>query len=85
MNEAGYESGNDNITEGRTLPWLQDTEDTNVWDLWEVAYRDVFIMDTTGIIRFRYNLTVHDISNPDNYASLYDGIIEVTEMEESVE
>ena len=78
VTEAGFESGNENITSGRDLPWLQDTEDVNVWDLWEVAYRDVFVMDTNGIVRFRYNLTIYDISNPSYYDALYDGLIDMT-------
>ena len=78
VNEAGFESGNENITEGRDLPWLQDTDEVNVWDLWEVAYRDVFVMDTTGIVRFRYNLTIYDISNPTYYDALYNEMVDLT-------
>lgn len=77
VNEAGFETGNEDMTANRTLPWLQDTEETNVWDLWEVAYRDVYVMDKNGTVRFRFNLTVHDLSKPDNYDALSKGLIEL--------
>ena len=61
VNEAGHESGNDGFTEGRDLPWLQDTEDVDVWGTWGVDYRDVIVLDPTGVPLFRYNLTEHDL------------------------
>lgn len=77
VNQVGFESGNDNITSNRTLPWLQDTEEVNVWDLWEVAYRDIYVMDKDGTVRFRFNLTVHDLAKPDNYDAFTNALIEL--------
>ena len=37
--------GNATIVTGRTIPWLQDTEEWKAWDSWQVTYRDVFILD----------------------------------------
>ena len=82
VNEAGYESGNGSVVEGRKLPWLQDTEEVNAWDLWEVAYRDVFVVDEQGLLRFRFNLTIEDLSYPENYQRLTDIIVGLTEDED---
>ncbi len=64
VNGVGYESGNERATEGRDIPWLQDTEDVDAWTLWDVRYRDVYVVDREGNLRFIYNLTTHDLSNP---------------------
>lgn len=70
MNEAGFESGNASITEGRSLPWLQDTVDVNVWSQWSVRYRDVLVRDREGLVYGIFNLTDLDLSVDDNYADL---------------
>ena len=79
INEFGYEVGNDSVVEGRTLPWLQDTEEINAWDLWDVEYRDVFIVDESGLLRYRYNLSSQNLATPDNYQRLTDTIVGLTE------
>ncbi len=61
VNETGHEEGNEGVTEGRDLPWLQDVEDTDVWATWGVDYRDVIVLDHEGVPLFRYNLTEHDL------------------------
>lgn len=79
VNGAGYENGNERVTENRDIPWLQDTEEVNAWAQWDVQYRDVYILDQNGDLRFIYNLTVNDLGNPDNLALLTDamtGLIE---------
>jgi len=71
VNEAGQEASNDLMIAGRTLPWLQDTPLVNVWTLlWQVEYRDVRILDREGKVRAVYNLTAHDLSEPANFATL---------------
>ena len=62
INEAGYESGNDAFTDGRDLPWLQDTTSVDMWNTWGVVYRDVFILDAEGTLLDVYNLSTHDLS-----------------------
>ena len=74
VNGAGYESGNERVTENRDIPWLQDTEDVDAWTQWDVKYRDVYILDQNGDLRFIYNLTVNDLGNPDNLNLLTDAI-----------
>ena len=69
INEAGY-AGNKVIYEGRDLPWLLDTYDANWWGHWGVTLRDVVIRDRDGDEAGVFNLTVHDLDNPEEYAAL---------------
>src|SRR5213082_3121051 len=70
VNQAGSESGNDLMCAGRTLPWLQDTIAQNVWGSWAVTNRDVDILDAANVKVDVYNLTVHSLAKPPNYAFL---------------
>lgn len=70
VNEAGLEATNDLMTTGRTLPWLQDRFEVNVWGLWQVEYRDVIIRDANGQRVGAYNLTTHDLADPANQTAL---------------
>lgn len=69
LNESGYESGNDNFTTNISLPWLQD-DATNVWNLWDVTYRDVYIVSSESILIDIYNLTDNDLQNPAQFEDL---------------
>lgn len=69
----GEDASNDETTQGRTLPWLQDDADTWAWGLWEVDWRDVVILDPEGRYFDTYNLSEHDLSvlqNQDQLLSL---------------
>ena len=77
MNEVGFEDGNDTFTEGRDLPWLQDTAEVDVWTLWDVAYRDVIILDSLGDYAATYNLTSNDLEDEDNYVELQDLLLSI--------
>ncbi|MBK7582007.1 MAG: hypothetical protein IPI67_17595 [Myxococcales bacterium] len=70
MNGIALESGNSTITAGRTLPWLQDTLAADVWNKWMVEYRDVVVLDKENRPIAVYNLTVHDLADPNNFAAL---------------
>jgi hypothetical protein len=70
VNEPGFESGNKSMTSGRDLPWLQDTEEEAVWDMWDPTYRDVVILDGNNEIYAVFNLTSYSLSNSDNYEAL---------------
>jgi hypothetical protein len=72
INEAGYEAGNDTMTDGRDLPWLQDTDDAMVWDTWDVAFRDVIIVDERNVEIARFNVTSNSLSSDANYEALRD-------------
>ncbi len=76
INEAGYDAYNDYMTFGRNLPWLQDTYSANVWGTWDVTYRDVVILDADNTRYAVYNLTQHDLHDPDNYETLKQLLLE---------
>ncbi len=76
VNGPGLESANGGMTAGRVLPWLQPTTDEDVWTLWHVEYRDVIILDPGNGPVGTFNLTVNDLSDPVNYASLKNRLLE---------
>ncbi len=70
INEVGYEAGNSSITNGRDLPWLQDTVDWNVWGTWAPTYRDVIVLDGNNEVYTVFNLTSNTLATPANYDAL---------------
>ena len=46
VNRIGDEGDNGTITQGRQIPWLQDTMAEGVWDSWAVTWRDVVVFVT---------------------------------------
>lgn len=70
VNAIGLEAGNAQITTGRTLPWLQDTVDEAVWASWNVAFRDVWILNAASEPVAVYNLTVNNLADAQKYAEL---------------
>ena len=70
VNLIGAESGNAAACVGKTIPWLQDVPAAAVWDLWQVTYRDVFILDANNHVAGVFNLTTHDLNVPAEYDAL---------------
>jgi hypothetical protein len=70
INGVGSESGNANIATGNTIPWLQDVEAVNVWESWDVTYRDVFVLNHRNELVRVFNLTDHNLNVSANYDSL---------------
>ena len=70
INQVGFDSANAQFTEGRDIPWLQDQESIQLWEAWNVQYRDVYIFDETLTLRDVFNLTQYDLNATENYASL---------------
>lgn len=70
VNGTGYESGNDAMTLGRTLPWLQDVAGQDVWVLWEVGFRDVVILDDANRFAEVYNVSEHSLTEEANREAL---------------
>ena len=70
VNSVGAESGNAAACVGRTIPWLQDTASEMVWDLWQVTYRDVIILDPSNEVVTVFNLTTRDLAVPAEYEAL---------------
>lgn len=79
INEVGFEASNDIITAGRDIGWLQDTVEVNAWDLWDVEYRDVYILDQNHKLQVIYNLSENDLTAPDTYQNLKEIFIQLLE------
>ena len=70
VNGIGEESGNSVTCQGRTIPWLQDVGAVNVWQSWQVTYRDVIVLDHDNKVIRIYNLTTNDLADSAKYAAL---------------
>jgi hypothetical protein len=70
VNRIDQNSFNQLVTAVSNLPWLQDTATDAVWSLWQVSYRDVWILDSQGRFLSVFNLTTHDLSVRTNYTTL---------------
>ena len=70
LNQIGSESGNDVNCDGRDIPWLQDNTTDRTWDLWEVTYRDVYILNRANELVAVYNLTTNNLGDAAKYAEL---------------
>ena len=79
VNEPGQEAGNAAITDGRDVPWLQDTVAEAVTARWGVTPRDVVVLDGENVPFAVYNLTVHDLADPAAYAELRDVLLAAAE------
>lgn len=75
VNQIGYEIGNDTVTEGRVIPWLQDESDVNVWALWTVNYRDVIVVDPSLKAVDVVNLSDFGLQERANFDALKDQLI----------
>ncbi len=89
INERGHEVGNDVVTDGRDLPWLQDVDaDENgvsdVWyDRWDIVYRDVMVVDADNVHVASYNLTTFDLADQQNYDDLKALLISAAESSQT--
>ena len=87
MNQKGFELGNESVTEGRDIPWLQDVDNdgdgnSDVWlNSWPYEYRDVAIVDSEGGFREAYNLTQNDLSNSAKFNELMQKFLDVVDFE----
>ena len=75
VNDWALAMGNEGVSQGRDIPWLQDADGddngvSDIWEQWDVTYRDVVILDANSEKVAVYNLTVHDLADPQNYDTL---------------
>ncbi len=69
VNEDGQQAYNDLAVAGDTIPWLQD-EAGAAWGGWDVTWRDVVVLDRENRRVAVFNLTVHNLGDPVEYATL---------------
>ncbi len=70
INDLPHAQWNYLMTNGRTLPWLQDVEDQSVWSFWNAAWRDVFILNSQNQVVSVFNLTDHRLESSANRDAL---------------
>lgn len=70
VNQVSLEAHTDGMAMLGDLPLLQDTASALAWASWGAEYRDVVIVDREGMRVEAYNLTLHDLGQPENYAAL---------------
>lgn len=83
VNRIGDNDYNSQITFQRALPWLQDTLEQDVWNKWQVSYRDVRILGPENQIQFVFNLTEHDLSLAENCEALKTRFLEAATVVDS--
>ena len=82
INAYDQQAGNALATDGRDIPLLQDVDAngdrrSDVWEnSWGADYRDVVILDDENVRVGVFNLTEHDLGNPENYATLRQMLID---------
>lgn len=74
VNRKNAAGANDLIVD-RSLPWIQDTDEDDVWADWGVGYRDVWVMDGAGNHVGTYNLTHNDLGDSNNRSVLLNMIL----------
>jgi hypothetical protein len=68
VNESGYQSGNESMCAGRSIPWLQDTPQEDVWfGKWKPSLDDVVVLDAENRKLAVYGLASHSLADPANY------------------
>ncbi len=84
VNKVGKEAGNDTAVEGRDIPLLQDVDfnddgGSDSWDLWNVQWRDVVILDGDNEQVGTFNLTTYNLALPENYNALRQMLIDAAQ------
>ncbi|MGH7163514.1 MAG: hypothetical protein ACREID_08515 [Planctomycetota bacterium] len=77
VNSLGAESGNQQMCDGRVLPWLQDVVAVQAWNAWGANVDDVVVVDRDNLPVAVYNLLQHPLSDPVNYAELRQILLDV--------
>jgi hypothetical protein len=54
---------------------LQDDEVAQVWVAWDATWRDTWVLDPGNVACGVYNLTEHNLADPEEYAGLYDLLV----------
>ena len=81
VNLQGLESGNSQAVSGRDLGLLQDVDAnhdsaSDAWTLWNVAWRDLVILDAKNSKLSVFNLTEHNLATASEYATLRELLVD---------
>ena len=75
----GSAQGVNTLSPDLDLPLVQDTTNYNVWSSWEVAQRDVWVLDGENMPYAVVNLSMYSLSTPANFHGLKDLLIGAAE------
>lgn len=82
INEIGYESGNDTINDGHTLPWLQDVPGEDVFDTWPPArIRELKIVGRDGVVSATFDLNDADPNDTSHADAIVQALLDAAEAE----
>ena len=81
VNESGYVTHYEATGEEGSLPVIQDVNEVDVWEAWEVTYRDVIILNECGEKMDVYNLTSKSLQTEENYNTLKEMILSVAQRD----
>lgn len=88
VNERGHEVGNEGVSAGRDIPWLQDLDgdgngSSDMWEEWGITFRDVVILNKDNEQVGVFNLSEYDLGQPQNYEALRSQMVAATVPEPS--
>ena len=62
---------------------MQDTDDAEVWEQWDIKYRDVVIVDGSGEIVGAFKLSSNSLAQEEHFLSLTGMILEASAFPDS--
>jgi hypothetical protein len=71
VNGLGHSRGNPGFETVTTLPLLQESDTTRVWDAWGAEWRDVYVLDRENEVYAVFNLNRNPLEDRANYDALY--------------
>jgi len=81
INQVGYESGNDTITSDVDLPWLQDTQQADVFGAWPPArIRELKIVGRDGQVAATFDLNQDDPVDEQAYQRVLDALVQAAQQ-----
>ena len=81
INQIGNGAGASLVASLGDLPMVEDNSSDDIWNTWHAMapnpsthsgapWRDVHILDSQNEIVYTYSLTLNNLSNPQNFATL---------------
>ena len=70
INQIGAETGTTSFDATHALPMVNDNPTENIWQKWESQWRDFYILNRNNELLEIYNLTEHNLNDPNNYQEL---------------
>jgi hypothetical protein len=86
INQAGYDDTQQEMIDRASFPLLQDTPETDAWDLMnepDFGTDDIYIYGADGLLRSYFNYADADpnidLETPDGWATIYDALLAALE------